>query len=148
MYSFVFHSFITRHCHWCCITAASPVSIMGQGHLDMFSSSTKKFYCIVISCMALNTYVLFNYRHCFIKSWWNPFGFQRFSEAPLVSTCGKHWILLYVKAAALEVMPKWDQTPKGNQLSERLDICPALCPLRNRGLSCFVKRVLMGFLKE
>lgn len=66
--AFFFHRFFTRHCHWCCITAAFPVSIMGQGHLDMFSSTTKKFYCTVISCMALHTCMLFNYRHCFIKS--------------------------------------------------------------------------------
>lgn len=68
MYSFVFHSFFTRHCHWCCIRAAFPVTIVGQGHLDTFSSTTKMFYCTVISYMAWHTCVLFNYRHCFIKS--------------------------------------------------------------------------------
>lgn len=59
------------------MTTAFPVSIREQGHLDMFSRRTKKFYYILISCMALHTYVFFNRSHCFIKSWWNRFGPQR-----------------------------------------------------------------------
>lgn len=77
IYSFASQRFFTRHCHWCCITAAFPVSIRGQGHLDTFSSTTKKFYCTLISCTAPHTCVLFNHSHCFIESWWNLFGPQR-----------------------------------------------------------------------
>lgn len=66
-----------QHCHWCCMTAAFLVATRGQSHVDMFSSTTKRFYCTVISCTALHTCMLFNYRHCVIKSWWNCFGLQR-----------------------------------------------------------------------
>lgn len=92
VYGFVFHSFFTRHCHWCSIIPAFPVSFMGQGHLDNFSSTIKKFYCTVFSCMALHTCVLFNYKHCFIKSWWNHFGPQRLPQFSLVGNTGVSYI--------------------------------------------------------